>query len=261
MRNGHPGFGTEPFTPTMSATFLCPARLSLCIRLGRSERPCAPSGIEKASVFRCPIEHFSQRIARTPVSMFQPTFFSATSRAERSSRRCCEMEKDAVSSFTEQSESDIRSMNLPACGIGNRFENETSDCPHKDRLMEYRTCLWNKELYVKHGDLQRPMRREALGGPSSAARLRLPQKKRRRKGSRRHRVTYHSRDASSEWKTLFGPKLRAKSSICSPPPTGAFQNLHVDCSRPSVPPWHLADLQPLHRTVPAAPGPSCSRLL
>jgi hypothetical protein len=22
--------------------------------------------------------------------------------------------------------------------------------------MEYRTCLWNKELYVKHGDLQRP---------------------------------------------------------------------------------------------------------
>ena len=59
------------------------------------------------------------------------TFFSATSRAELSSRRCCEMEKDAVSSFTEQSESDIRSMNLPACGIGNRFENETSDCPHK----------------------------------------------------------------------------------------------------------------------------------
>jgi hypothetical protein len=140
-------------------------------------RACAPNGIEKASVFRCPIEHFSQRIARKPVSMFQPTFFSATSRAERSSRRCCEMEKDAVSSFTEQSESDIRSMNLPACGIGNRFENETSDCPHKDRLMEYRTCLWNKELYVKHGDLQRPMRREALGGPSSAARLRLPQTK------------------------------------------------------------------------------------
>ena len=66
-----------------------------------------------------------------PVSMFQPTFFSATSRAELSSRRCCEMEKDAVSSFTEQSESDIKSMNLPACGIGNRFENETSDCPHK----------------------------------------------------------------------------------------------------------------------------------
>ena len=177
MRNGHPGFGTEPLTATMSATFLCPARLPLCIRLGRSERPCAPSGIEKASVFRCPIEHFSQRIARKPVSMFQPTFFSATSRAERSSRRCCEMEKDAVSSFTEQSESDIRSMNLPACAIGNRFENETSDCPHKDRLMEYRTCLWNKELYVKHGDLQRPMRREALGGPSSAARLRLPQTK------------------------------------------------------------------------------------
>jgi len=47
----------------------------------------------------------------------------------------------------------------------------------KDRVMEYRTCLWNKELYVKHGDLQRPMQREALGGPSSAARLRLPQKK------------------------------------------------------------------------------------
>ena len=43
--------------------------------------------------------------------------------------------------------------------------------------MEYRTCLSNKELYVKHGDLQRPMRREALGGPSSAARLRLPQTK------------------------------------------------------------------------------------
>ena len=39
---------------------------------GRSERPCAPSGIEKASVFRCPIEQFSRRIARKPVSMFQP---------------------------------------------------------------------------------------------------------------------------------------------------------------------------------------------
>jgi hypothetical protein len=56
----------------MSTTFLCPARLPLCIRLGRSERPCAPSGIEKASVFRCPIEQFSRRIARKPVSMFQP---------------------------------------------------------------------------------------------------------------------------------------------------------------------------------------------
>jgi len=41
------------------------------------------------------------------------------------------MEKDAVSSFTEQSESEIKSMNLPACEIGNRFENETSDWPHK----------------------------------------------------------------------------------------------------------------------------------
>jgi hypothetical protein len=202
MRNGHPGFGTEPFTATMSATFLCPARLPLCLRLGRSERPCAPIGIEKASGFRCPIEQFSQRIARKPVSMFQPTFFSATSRTERSSRRCCEMEKDAASSFTEQSESDIRSMNLPAGGIGNRSENETSDWPHKDRLMEYRTCLWNKELYVKHGNLQRPMRREALGGPSSSSTPIASNKKRRRKVSRRHRVTCNSRDASSEWTKL-----------------------------------------------------------
>jgi hypothetical protein len=163
MRNGHPGFGTEPFTATMSATFLCPARLPLCLRPGRSERPCAPIGIEKASGFRCPIEQFSQRIARKPVSMFQPTFFSATSRTERSSRRCCEMEKDAASSFTEQSESDIRSMNLPAGGIGNRSENETSDWPHKDRLMEYRTCLWNKELYVKHGTAREPATPHAEG--------------------------------------------------------------------------------------------------
>jgi hypothetical protein len=159
----------------MSATFLCPARLPLCIRLGRSERPCAPSGIEKASVFRCPIEHFSQRIARKPVSMFQPTFFSATSRAEPSSRRCCEMEKEAVSSFTEQSESDIRSMNLPACGIGNRLKTRLPTVLIRIGLWSIEHAYGIRGCTSSTGTCDTP-----CGGKRSAVhrpRLRLPQTK------------------------------------------------------------------------------------
>ena len=79
--------------PRCRPPFFVPPDCRFAFGWGGVKDHARPAGIEKASVFRCPIEQFSRRIARKPVSMFQPTFFSATSRAERRSRRCCAMEK------------------------------------------------------------------------------------------------------------------------------------------------------------------------
>jgi hypothetical protein len=103
-----------------------------------------------------------------------------------------------VSSFTEQSESDIRSMNLLACGIGNRL---------KTRLptVLIRIGLWSIEhaYGIRSCTSSTGTRDTPCGGKRSAVRRAqldsdCRKQKRRRKGSRRHRVTYNSRDASSE---------------------------------------------------------------
>src|SRR5580693_4804110 len=158
MRNGHPGFGTEPFTPTMSATFLFFVPPDCRFAFGREgvKDHARPAGSKK---HRCFAVQSNTSRRGSPVRRYR--CFSLLSSAPPAAPNV--VHEDAARwkkmprvPSPSQSESDIRSMNLPAGGIGNRSENETSDWPHKDRLMEYRTCLWNKELYVKHGNLQRP---------------------------------------------------------------------------------------------------------